>query len=204
MTIETLECGHEPSPHSAHTAGYGTDESGARSCYACCAASLRADMVATGRATLYLTRDKEAGLTALGSPKPSGYVLTDWPGELRFATGPVRKGRHNIAGTRYDTQFRGPDGAAWHATQYGENTQVAHCRRTRKGIYYGGVPKDRVGVMKGKLYNEAQVRRFLSIVSPADVYTYHAVPTCHGSGWARLERRWRGGPNAGHFAGWLE
>lgn len=57
--------------------------------------------------------------------------VTNWPGSLSFRTGYIRKGRHNFAGTRYDTWFTGPDEKTWHAVQYGENTQIAHCRRVK-------------------------------------------------------------------------
>ena len=102
------DCGHGG-------AGHGTDAQGKTFCYACCAERDKADMIRTGRATLYLT-DK---------------AITNWPGSLRFDFGEVRVGRHNIAGKRYDAWFRGPDGAAWHAVQYGDNTQICHCRRVK-------------------------------------------------------------------------
>lgn len=113
---EVLECGHEPSEHAAFTTGYGRDKDGNRHCYECCAKNDREAMIRDGRATLYLT-DKG---------------ITNWPGSLRFRHGPIREGRHNIAGSRYDTWFAGPDGFTWHAVQYGENTQICHCKRTRE------------------------------------------------------------------------
>jgi hypothetical protein len=76
-------------------------------------------MERTGRATLYLTT------------KPDGAAeITNWPGSLRF-TGRYTKGAHNIARTRYDVWFYGPDKTAWYGVQYGENTQIAHCRRVK-------------------------------------------------------------------------
>lgn len=110
-----LDCGHTPSPHGNITTGYGTTRDGRRECYDCCAARERAAMIATGRATLYLTGD----------------AVTDWPGKLRFPVGHVRKGRHNMARVRYDFRFSGPDGATWSGVQYGDNTQIAHCRRVK-------------------------------------------------------------------------
>lgn len=95
--------------------GYGVAPDGRKACYQCCANSDRADMIATGRACLYLSDGK----------------VTNWPGSLSFAVGPVRTGRHNMARRRYDFDFVGPDGARWHGTQYGDNTQVAHCRRLK-------------------------------------------------------------------------
>jgi hypothetical protein len=116
MAKDLLECGHKESPHGPYTRGYGVDKDGNRHCYECCAERDRADMIATGRATMYLT---------------DGYV-TNWPGSLKYRTGPIRTGRHNMAGKRYDTWFHGPDGFTWHAVQYGDNTQIVHCKRTRE------------------------------------------------------------------------
>jgi len=117
-TMEMLECGHAESPHSTITRGYGTDAQGNRHCYDCCAAMDRASMIETGKATMYLTEGE------------TGSWITNWPGNVRFRTGAVRKGRHNMARVRYDTWFTGPDGKEWHAVQYGDNTQIAHCKRT--------------------------------------------------------------------------
>jgi hypothetical protein len=71
-----------------------------------------------GRITLYLTDDGR---------------VTNWPNSLSFK-GHVSKGRHNIAGTRYDVWFTGPDGHRWHGTQYGDNTQICHCKRTKERV----------------------------------------------------------------------
>lgn len=122
QTSATLDCGHAESPHSAFTRGYGTRADGTRHCYDCCAEHERQRMIESGRATLYLT---STGHDA---------ALIDWPGNLRFPAryGYIRKGRHNIARVRYDTWFAGPDGFIWHATQYGDDTQIAHCKRTKE------------------------------------------------------------------------
>jgi len=90
-------------------------------CYACCAADDKARMIDTGRAVLYLTTEKASGRA----------LLSNWPGSLTFRGGTVRKGAHNMARYRYDAWFTGPDGAPWHAVQYGGNTQIAHCKRVK-------------------------------------------------------------------------
>lgn len=95
---------------------YGTRPDGARVCYKCCAVTDRADMDETGRATLYLTHDDA--------------VVTNWPGTLRFIVRRIRKGRHNIAGTRYDVWFT-VGNRIWHGVQYGDNTQIVHCKRLK-------------------------------------------------------------------------
>jgi len=62
---------------------------------------------------LYLSRDE----------------VTNWPGSLRFRVSYQRKGRHNIAGSRTTVYFTGPEGKRWYGVQYGEFTQIVHCRR---------------------------------------------------------------------------
>jgi hypothetical protein len=73
----TLDCGHEPispvGPRGTLGGHYGTDSNGKRHCYACCAELDKADMRATGRATLYLT------FSPKDSPTP-GYSVCNWPG----------------------------------------------------------------------------------------------------------------------------
>jgi len=67
--------------------------------------------------------------------KKGSWFVSNWPGTLRFACSKPKIGRHNIAGRRYDVWFDGPDGHRWHGVQYGEWTQVLHCRKLgrRKG-----------------------------------------------------------------------
>lgn len=104
--------------------GYGTDSGGRKHCYQCCGEREKARMLKTGRATLYLAREQ---------PNPQGlpvWYVTDWPGTLRFRAY-VQKGAHNIARTRYDAWFTGPDGKQWHAVTFGDDTQIAHARRLK-------------------------------------------------------------------------
>ena len=113
-----LDCGHTPSPHALFTTGYGTTEDGKRHCYDCCAASERARMVETGKATLYLNSGK----------------ITDWPGKLTFPViGRVSRSWHNFAGRdgRRDVDFVGPDGFIWHGTNIGDN-DVLRAKRTKR------------------------------------------------------------------------
>ena len=106
------DCGH-PGPH-------GTAPDGSTYCYACCALRDVEQMTRDGRTMLYLCKNDTGK-----------YGLTNWPGSLRFPVRHVRKGKHNIAGSRYDAWFCDSAGREWHAVQYGEWTQVAHCRRLR-------------------------------------------------------------------------
>ena len=124
-TKEILECGHAESPHSEFTRGFGRDQQGARSCYACCADKDREHMIADGKATMYLTYDEPI-------PGLKAWKVTNWPGSLVFKVGgAIKHGRHNWAVTRRDVWFTGPDGKPWHGVQYGDNTQIVHCRRTK-------------------------------------------------------------------------
>lgn len=119
-TAGILDCGHPESPHSDFTTGYGTTADGKRHCYACCAAQDRADMLANGRATLYLSKDKSGA-----------WHVSNWPGTLTFLA--RAKTAHRGGGfgcQRTDAWFRGPDGAMWHAINRGDN-QIARCRRLK-------------------------------------------------------------------------
>lgn len=116
-------CGRNLVHQDPHTTGYGIDSDGLRHCFQCCGHEDREYMIEHGRITLYLTT-----AAARGS---RGATVTNWPGTLRFSGG-YKVGRHNIAGTRFDVWFPGPDGYVWHGVQYGHNTQLCHCKRTRE------------------------------------------------------------------------
>lgn len=99
--------------------GYGVDTNGNKVCYPCCAEQDKQYMRDHGRITLYLTMD--------GQGK---YKVTNWPGSVIFSASCVKRSSHNIARYRYDTWFVF-EGYYWHAVQYGDNTQIAHCKRTK-------------------------------------------------------------------------
>ena len=100
-----------------NTQEYGLTRTGAVVCYACCADLDRAQMHETGRITLYLVQRSER------------WVVTNGPGTLEYRVRERRQGRHNIAGRRMDVWFTDDMGQPWHGTQYGEWTQICHCRR---------------------------------------------------------------------------
>lgn len=108
------------------TTGYGVDRDGNRHCFDCCAEHGRAHMVETGRATLYLTT------RPIG--ERIGWQVSDWPGRLAFPTSGLSTSRHNFGGTRRDFWFNGPDGYVWHGYQIGDNSELAHCRRTKEKV----------------------------------------------------------------------
>lgn len=111
-------------------------------CYECCGELEKQDMIETGRGCLYLTceparkmRDERGhaftpATYSNGVGRKTEGKLTNWPGTLEFRCH-TRVGRHNIAGTRYDAWFTGPDGKKWHGVMLGENTQICRCRRLK-------------------------------------------------------------------------
>lgn len=102
-----LDCGHKGRD-------YGSDSDGKKYCYPCCGLRDRERMIRDGKTTLYLT----------------GSTLSNWPGSFNLTVRRVRVGKHNFAGKRYDVWFTGPDGKEWHGVQYGDQTQICHCRRS--------------------------------------------------------------------------
>jgi len=104
------------------TTGYGVDDDDNKICYSCCADQDREWMIAQGKIHLYLCPVKNSTLN---------WTVKNWPGSLVFPVWAQKKGRHNIAGTRYDVWFSGPDGHRWHGVQYGDQTQICHCKRTK-------------------------------------------------------------------------
>lgn len=126
-TMDTLHCDHcgQVIVPDGVIAGYGTTPEGQRLCYDCCAWSAGADMVRHGDTVLYLTgpyNDRDSTKT---------WKVTNWPGTLIFRPTYVSKGRHNMAGTRYDVWFCGPDGHEWHGINIGDN-EILRCKRTKR------------------------------------------------------------------------
>ena len=118
-----LDCGHESKE-------YGQDKDGKKYCYACCALRDKEQMRTTGKAVLYLTHDTYAGegKTIFHGSFRSGKV-TNWPGSLEIPC-QVKRGSHNMAGTRYDVWFTF-EGQDWYGVQYGENSQLTYCHRLK-------------------------------------------------------------------------
>ena len=128
---ELLDCGHPPTPTEGPGTGYGklkNEETGEweKHCYHCGAETERNWMIVKGKTVLYLVQTDEGA-----------WEVTDWPGKLRFTVYHHRQGNHNWGIPRYDVWFNGPDEhggytARWWGVQYGDNTQICHCRRTRR------------------------------------------------------------------------
>jgi len=131
MAFHCDYCGRNmPNPANI-TTGYGLDRDNMKVCYPCCAGVDRAAMIERGRAALYLT----------WSRSDNGYTaplwVANWPGSLRFEVFDYSTGRHNIAGSRVDVWFIGPDGAVWWGVQYGKNSDIVHCKRTKQNNWWG-------------------------------------------------------------------
>jgi hypothetical protein len=119
-------------PSGSIGTGYGENSEGEIVCYSCCGELDKEEMIKTGRATLYLNCEPAHYAKHPEGRKMAGEV-TNWPGTLRFKCH-TRYGKHNIAGVRYDCWFVGPDGFEWHGIKYGDNTQLVHCRRTKRKV----------------------------------------------------------------------
>ena len=130
-SVIALDCGHsvDTSKHSI-SVGYATDASGKTYCYDCCAAQDRDEMQRAGKITLYLSFDDNSRPSDIGRYFHGNHKLTNWPGSLQIPIRCVKRGDHNMAGCRYDFWFTFK-GREWHGVQYGDNTQLAHCRRLK-------------------------------------------------------------------------
>lgn len=115
-TFDCSVCGQaKPVPTDSCTTGYGYDAENRKVCFACCAIRDKAQMDADGKTVLYLGENE----------------VTNWPGTLRYRVWRMVIGRHNMAGKRFDVWFHDHLGKSWHGVQYGEMTQLCHCRRLK-------------------------------------------------------------------------
>lgn len=135
--LQTFFCAdcHQDKPISGNGGtGYAELTEGGqlkRICYSCIAPRDKADMIQTGKAVLYFTNSDPTiknGKFRFGTFGEAR--LTNWPGTLSFQAR-FKLGRHNIARSRYDVWFTGPDGNPWHGVQYGEFSQLTRCRRIK-------------------------------------------------------------------------
>lgn len=122
MDFTCARCGIVKPVQENGGTGYAEREDGSKICYECCAELDRQTLILEGnseRLPLYLGKDEQ------------GWKVTNWPGTLVFRPGKVQEGKHNIAGSRTDVWFQGPDGKQWWGVQYGEWTQIIHCKRVK-------------------------------------------------------------------------
>lgn len=97
--------------------GYGSDKDHNTICYDCCAVADRKQMEAEDRIVLYL--DTHTG------------TVSNWPGTLSIRCDRIKVGRHNWGIKRYDVWFTDHKGKGWYGVQYGDNTQIVHCRKLK-------------------------------------------------------------------------
>lgn len=115
--ITCSQCKKEISaPQDGVSSGYGLNSKNEKVCYACCGVNDAEFMRYHGKMTLYLANG----------------LVTNWPNSLTFTPTKTKTGRHNIAGSRTDVWFRGPDGASWYGVNYGDNTQILHCKKLKE------------------------------------------------------------------------
>lgn len=112
------ECG-KVCDRSGIGTGYGTDRNtGVKTCYTCIGKNDERALSGANvgdKFTHYLTK------------KGGEYFVCNWPSSMKFRVYGVRKGRHNMAGSRYDVNFsRG--GKNFIGTNYGEDSQILHIR----------------------------------------------------------------------------
>lgn len=112
-------CKQEKEVQTKGGTGYATNEKGEKICYQCCAEEDRKYMRENGKISLYLSENENGG-----------YKISNWHSTLIFTVTGYRKGRHNIAGKRLDVWFRF-EGYCWHGVNYGEMTQILHCKKTK-------------------------------------------------------------------------
>lgn len=110
--------------------GYGYNKDKDAICYACCGVNDLEEMMTQGRITLYLTCEPAHHLQRPEGRNRKGKV-SNWPGTLSFDCY-TTVGYHNIARTRYNVWFWGPDGHRWYGVTYGEYTQICRCKRTKE------------------------------------------------------------------------
>jgi len=119
-TFKCVDCKQEKPIQTDGGTGYALfGKSKRKVCYECCAIRDRKEMDKTGKAVLYLSMIPD-----------TDYYVSNWPGTLKLPIHAMSKGRHNIAGVRYDVWFRF-SGCNWHGIQYGDNTQICHCKRLK-------------------------------------------------------------------------
>jgi hypothetical protein len=118
------DCKEEITKSGNGDTGYGTVfKTGKKICYACCALRDIEQMKESDRISLYLCDDTRP------------WRVTNWPGTLSiFATGYVTPHGHSWGLTRRDVWFVDTNGAHWHGVQYGDNTQLVHCKKLKHPV----------------------------------------------------------------------
>ena len=141
-TFVCHECGETKPVQKFGGTGYCWDAENHKICYACCGKQDTKRMEAGERMCLYLSGSvKEGGIgmnrrTIIHDRRrgetygAEQWYITNWPSTINIPVGVVNIGDHNIARVRYDVWFQYA-GHNWHGVQYGDNTQIVHCRAVK-------------------------------------------------------------------------
>jgi hypothetical protein len=137
MTAQAIfhcsDCGLDKPVQTDGGTGYAvlTASDGApKVCYACCAIRDAGYMRQSRNGNtlpLYLSRK------SVHKPNDGCWEVSNWCGTLRFPVQRITEGSHNIARTRTDVWFYF-EGFIWRGVQYGEMTQIVHCKRTSERV----------------------------------------------------------------------
>ena len=115
-------------PANSCGTGYGIDNDGHAVCYECCGKRDRKELFEAkpgDKFVFYLVEKKNE------TTGQTEYYVTNWPASLKIKLHATpRKGRHNIAGRRYDVWFI-QNGKNFHGVQYGDDTQILHVKCTK-------------------------------------------------------------------------
>ena len=127
-TFKCMLCEQDKECLNGLTTGYGMNSNlvilktlkrrllkGDKICFQCCATQDLSYMYRHGKIDLYWDGEK----------------ITNWPGTLTIKPYAIKSGKHNIAGTRQDVWFMHNE-KVWHGVQYGEMTQIIHCKETKQ------------------------------------------------------------------------
>lgn len=117
-TFHCACCDKDITHHSGHTTGYAQCDN-KKYCFDCCGDYDRRCLETENSYILYLTEDN--GI----------WRITNWPGTLCF---PARYGRSFLHFGRVKAirvYFEDHKGNSWRATQYGDDTQVARCKKIK-------------------------------------------------------------------------
>jgi len=112
------QCEGDIIPENDGGAGYAIDDAGNLVCYKCCAVEDKERMREHGRIALYLTFNG------------AKWIVSNWPGTLKLSVQRFKEGDHNMTGFRRDVWFDF-EGYQWHGVQYGRNSEVCYCRKTK-------------------------------------------------------------------------
>lgn len=146
MQAANLDCGHNPSPHSAFSTGTARTPDGREVCWSCATDEEIEQMRDSGLATLYILTQPPKQRARLGpldkrDLQEAGKwpYVGNWTGYVKFPLVSWSRGRHNMCGERLDVRLKGPDGHIWHGVHLGDNDLV-RCKRTKEKFSRGLAP----------------------------------------------------------------